>query len=207
MQTNVEVKDWYEEIIRPNISINAGYPYGTVITEDVNYCLFRDKDVFKRCEVVYKTNSLYGVIFQDNYITYSSLGRINSTVISFCFTGCYMAKLMGEDSNYYACHIYSTGDDSRASKKRNWQDLYASGAIASHNCTHFKPIVADPNQDSFFRKLERNRNDFMTCGIIDGYNRCFALLLYKNDLKVVSEGYCCSKTYYAREMQPISGNI
>ena len=205
MLTGFEITEWYECNIKPYLINRGKYPYGQPNVVSVNNELFANNNVFRRCEIAYKPNSLYGVLFQPNYITYSVLGNINSVAISFQFSGCYMAKIQARDLNYYACHIYSTGEYSSTDRKEFWHALYANNNFLS--CTHFKPIVANSNTDDIYKKLNSNRKEFITCGIIDEHNKCFALLLKQDDLSVVSTGICCSKTYYAREMQPFSTNI
>lgn len=209
---NVDMEDfdiakWYEENIRPYF-MGKKFPFGQPITEPLREAQhFADENVFKRCEITYSANVLYGVLYQPNFITYSCLGNTdNSTVVSFQFSGCYMAKFKAEDSNYYACHIYSTNRDYGTNRTENWNTLYRNIASNIQECTLFKPIEAKPDEDNFYRKFNSNRNDFFTCGIIDKNNICFTLLLNQNNLKVVSEGCCCSKTYYAREMRPIFEN-
>lgn len=211
MNNHIEIKEWYDKSVKPYIRIkqNTSFPHGVVITDPANFDLFQDTKVFGRCEIDYDDTNLIGVLYQPNLITFSSLGNSNKTVISFQFTGCYMAKFQATDSSFYACHIYSTGGTVSTDGVQAWRELYRTRPFMNgdtSNCTQFKPIKAD-NSDYIYKKFNSNRRNFITCGIIDKYNKCYALLLKRADLSVVSEGCCCSKQYFAREMTPISGSI
>lgn len=103
--------------------------------------------------------------FQNGFITFYPV-LSNALVLSFQFSGCYMAKFCFRGS-FYVCHIYCQNDNT--DQKRFWNNFVDKYGPELRNLVVFKPTkVYD---------AVRFRRTFEVGGMIEPNNVCSSLIL------------------------------
>lgn len=127
----------------------------------------------------YPGNHIAAAFFVDNNVGFYRVSPA-SAMISFRFSGCYMAKFVDQSSGCtYVCHITSKGG--RADEgdcRRFWNDFVRTCGSQIANVVVFKPVSIG---DRIYARLQelrsRGSNCYTICGLIDSDDRCYVLLM------------------------------
>lgn len=120
--------------------------------------------------------SISAVLFQTGIITYSKMSH-NRAVISYEFSGCYMARFKFLDS-WYICHICCLGNNDSGDCKRDWnafiQEYYhRRGEI--ENLSLFKPTAGYDAR--YYNIYNGFPSQIQVVGLITHDGRCYSIVM------------------------------
>ena len=143
--------------------------------------------------------AITGVFYKESKIAFFPLIDPQSSLISFQFLGCYMAKFCF-NGKYYGCHIFcSTGNFFGRDCKAIWNRFVIDYAPDIKELVLFQPT--DGKGLICHETIKRNKevnNDkrFQVCGLITPDNRMYSVCLDTSDWtsKCILEHHGCRDT-------------
>lgn len=159
-------KTWDGRMIDKSISLPFLFPESNSSGYQSRFCC---------AGFCYPQGRIAAVLFVDNNV---GIYEVNpaQTVVSFRFSGCYMAKFT-YDNRIFVCHITSKGRPTERGDCRNgWNQFVQNNRQNISNMVVFKPTTIDSHLYSVFQRLG-DRNKYTICGLITPDNFCYVLLM------------------------------
>ena len=158
-------KTWDGRVIDRSISLPFRFPESNSSGYQSRFCC---------TGFCYPQSRIAAVLFVDNNVGIYEVNQAQA-VISFRFSGCYMAKFT-YDNRIFVCHITSKGSlTERGDCREGWDSFVRNNRQKISDMVVFKPVTIRSDLYAQFQKLGDRK--YTICGLITPNNSCYALLM------------------------------